>query len=64
MSEDDIAEHDPLQCTCFDCLRGAGYGWYTQGKARRATDCLRGAGYGLQQEDETQQRESAGGDDE
>ena len=44
MSEDDIAEHDPLQCTCFDCLRGAGYG--------------------LQQEDETQQRESAGGDDE
>ena len=42
MSEDDIAEHDPLQCTCFDCLRGAGYG--------------------LQQEDETQQRESAGGD--
>ena len=44
MSEDDIAEHDPLQCTCFDCLRDAGYG--------------------LQHEDETQQRESAGGDDE
>ena len=43
MSEDDIAEHDPLQCTCVDCLHDAGYG--------------------LKQEEETQQRESAGGDD-
>ena len=52
MNEDDIAEHDPLQCTCFDCLHDAGYG------LQQAVDIL------LQQHDDDEEREGAGGDDE
>ena len=50
MSEDDIAEHDPLGCMCYDCLHNAGYG------LQQAVDIL------LDDDDEGQ-RESAGGDD-
>lgn len=52
MSENEIQEHDPIQCTCYECLDNEGYGLQqavlveVRGNGMTQITCPRCFGYG------------------